>query len=509
MLRWLERLGPEWTVIHSLGVLNHPFKQWAEVDAVVVGPPGVLVLEVKGGRVARRQGVWEFTDRTGRTTRRREGPFDQAGGAHGAIRRVLLDSGALGRSQCSGYAVLLPDVTLGGQPSDATRNVLLDASSAWSAPSGVLTRWCRYWAGRTGNTGPLSTDDTAAVVEALRGDLDLRPALSLVAEDIEQELTRLTQEQGRVLRAATDLPRLAVAGRAGTGKTLLAQAEAQRLAAGGRRVLLTCSSPVLAGHLARAVGADVEVGAYDPVSGQADGVRLDKYDAVVVDETQDIGVAWVELVKRYADGGRDSGTWRLFYDPEQDLIGLPLDLTSALPDSAVRLKLTLNCRNTQQIAVATSILTRTQLDVEAPVPGPEVVARWWSTAEEHLQILAEEVRGLTESLPPGRIAVLTRHPLPARAVGAFRATSGVPVRRLSSGHGDAVTVATAEEFKGLEADAVVVAEINSLDTPTDRRHAYVACTRARAHLTMLLHESARNAYREGARWFGRMLTTRT
>ncbi|GAA1840659.1 hypothetical protein GCM10009772_17920 [Pseudonocardia alni subsp. carboxydivorans] len=510
VLDWLARLGDEWTVLHSLGVLNHPFKRWAEIDVLVIGPPGLLVLEVKGGRIARRQGVWEFTDRTGRTTRRREGPFDQAGGAHGAIRRTLIEAGALARSQSSGYAVILPDVTLGGGVYDADVNILLDASSAWSHPARVLTRWCGYWSDRTGQADGLSQGDVESIVEALRGDLDLRPALSLVADDVEEELTRLTRQQGRVLSAAAENPRLLVSGRAGTGKTLLAMAEANRLAQDGRRVLLACSSPVLARRLS-GIGSDarVDVRHYDRRTAAVSGAGNTTYDAVVIDEAQDLGPSWANLVETHADGGRVHGTWRLFHDPEQDLLGLPGDLTQALPSGVSRISLTLNCRNTRQIAVAASLLTRTQLDVEAPVTGAAVEMRWWDEPDARADLLAAEVRALARSLPLPRIAVLTRNPIPDSELAALRRASGVPVRRLAAtAHESAVVVATAEEFKGLEASAVVVL-IDSLAGPTDRRHAYVACTRARAHLTLLLHESTRAAYSEGARWFGRMLTSRT
>jgi DNA polymerase III delta prime subunit len=508
VLNWLGRLGDEWTVLHSLGVLNHPFKRWAEVDALVIGPPGVLVLEVKGGRVARRQGIWEFTDRAGKVTRRREGPFDQAGGTHGAIRRFLVDAGALGRAQCSGYAVLLPDVTLGGRSSDVDENVLLDASSSWAAPARVLTRWSRYWAGRTGQADRLSSQDIRAVVDALRGDLDLRPALSLVADQVEEELTRLTHEQGRVLRAAAENPRLLVSGRAGTGKTVLAMAEARQFTGEGRQVLLVCTNPVLARQLARAaVGSGVEVGVYDRRTGTVSGATKHGYDAVIVDEAQDLGPSWTKLMSTYAKGGPDNGTWRLFHDPEQDLLGLPADLTNNLPSSTLRVALTLNCRNTREIAVAASLLTRTQLDVEAPVPGAEVEMRWWEESGTHASLLAAELRTLAESLPAHRIAVLTRSPLSDSSIAALRDEAGVALRRLSEPGSDSVVVATAEEFKGLEASAVI-AGIASLEEPTDRRHAYVACTRARAHLTLLLHESVRGAYSEGARWFGQMLTSR-
>jgi hypothetical protein len=522
VLDWLSRLDDQWAVVHSLGVLNHPFKRWAEVDALVIGPPGLIVLEVKGGRVARRNGIWEYTDRAGQVTRKREGPFDQAGGAEGAVRRFLVDRGALRRDQCSGFAVALPDVTFGGQSPDVLPEVLLDASSSWSAPDRVLTRWCRYWGERTGFSGRLTSADVECVVDALRSDLDLRPSLSLLATEVDRELTRATEEQDRVLASAVDNPRLVVAGRAGTGKTMLAVAEARRLAGEGRRVLLSCSSPPLAQRLRAALGDidDIVVQTYDGPSRDrlssvvaaleptVGGPSLPLFEAVVVDEAQDLGPGWREVLDARLVGGADEGTWRLFLDPAQDLAGGPTDARADLPASAARMRLTRNCRNTRQIAVIASMLTRTELDAEAPVTGPDVVKHWWSNREDHDRFVAEELRQLAGTLPPEDVAVLTRHPMARDRRAALARTSGVRLTSLAEARPGAAVVATAEEFKGLEAVAVVVADVDSLGELADRRHCYVACTRARVSLTVLLHESVRGTYDEGASWFGQVLTRR-
>src|SRR5712692_1544581 len=74
-----DGLSDSWTVLHSLGVIGHRAKPWAEVDFVLVGPPGVFCLEVKGGRVQRHEGMWFFTDRFDPVTTKREGPFEQVG----------------------------------------------------------------------------------------------------------------------------------------------------------------------------------------------------------------------------------------------------------------------------------------------------------------------------------------------------------------------------------------------------------------------------------------------
>ena len=46
-------LGPDWIVLHSLNLADGSTrKKWCEGDFLIIGPPGILVLEVKGGRIA-------------------------------------------------------------------------------------------------------------------------------------------------------------------------------------------------------------------------------------------------------------------------------------------------------------------------------------------------------------------------------------------------------------------------------------------------------------------------
>jgi hypothetical protein len=63
----LENLEMEdgWTALHSLNVSEHQYKQWCELDFVIVGPEGIIVLEVKGGGVECKDGIWHFTNRIG------------------------------------------------------------------------------------------------------------------------------------------------------------------------------------------------------------------------------------------------------------------------------------------------------------------------------------------------------------------------------------------------------------------------------------------------------------
>ena len=56
-----------WFAMHSLSLPRHEYKRFGEIDFVVCGPEGLFVLEVKGGGVSCHDGVWETTDRYGKT----------------------------------------------------------------------------------------------------------------------------------------------------------------------------------------------------------------------------------------------------------------------------------------------------------------------------------------------------------------------------------------------------------------------------------------------------------
>src|SRR5436190_8158216 len=103
-------LDDSWIALHSLGLVTHPRKPWAEVDFVLVGPPGIFCLEVKGQLVSRRDGKWVFTNRNGVESIKQEGPFEQVGTAAAALTQsVIARIPPVGRSVI-GYGVVMPDI---------------------------------------------------------------------------------------------------------------------------------------------------------------------------------------------------------------------------------------------------------------------------------------------------------------------------------------------------------------------------------------------------------------
>ena len=113
---WLENdpATDDWIVLHSLGLSRHEKLLYGEVDFVVLAPRyGVFCLEVKGGRVARADGFWEFTNRYGETNRKVRGPFDQARDGMFALMKEIKArfSHEAGYSTLLfGYGAIFPDI---------------------------------------------------------------------------------------------------------------------------------------------------------------------------------------------------------------------------------------------------------------------------------------------------------------------------------------------------------------------------------------------------------------
>ena len=58
-------------------------------------------------------------------------------------------------------------------------------------------------------------------------------------------------------------------------------------------------------------------------------------------------------------------------------------------------------------------------------------------------------------------------------------------------HSRRITYSSIYRYKGLEASAVVITDVDALDTPAQRSLLYVGCTRALQRLVILAHEKVR------------------
>lgn len=105
----------DWIVLHSLGISNHNRVLFGEVDFFVLAPRlGLYALEVKGGRIKRKEGIWHFTNKYGKTGTKSRGPFEQA--KEGAFSIVGMIKERLDKEHEDlediffGFGVMFPDI---------------------------------------------------------------------------------------------------------------------------------------------------------------------------------------------------------------------------------------------------------------------------------------------------------------------------------------------------------------------------------------------------------------
>ena len=541
-------LDGRWTVLHSLGFIGHPRKPWAEIDFVLVGPPGVFCLEVKGGRVSREGGSWVFTDRHGRATAKKEGPFDQVGSATAALRKTMFQRiSGIGRAPIQ-YGVITPDIVWTVDGPDTPKTLVCDSDDMRASfavyMERLVTHWQRWLRGTGRRVAGLDSEYRSAAVDLLRGDFDLRPSLSDQLGLVESELIRLTDQQYRTVEGLALNDKAVVSGGAGTGKTLLALNEAKREAAKGKRVLLTCFNRRLADHMSEALSGLDSVTVRHMHGLMAELIRkanlqsrlpdadesslfdvyypelaaealleideLGNFEALVVDEGQDLLVnSYLDLLDCLLLGGLSNGRWRMFLDHKQNLYRAeePFALTRLHGYMPTQFELTVNCRNTAPIAMATSLFAETPLDEISDVEGPEVSVRWFDETSQQVGMLSSIIDELRkEKIRTEQVVVLCSKRLehagiPGRlpdGTEMWETSKPRPRRR----HVEYSTIAS---FKGLEREAVIVVGIDDLRSDDARVSLYVGLSRARGILVPLVAESQRENYRKLSNLLGRRI----
>jgi len=539
-----DGLPETWTVLHSLGVMGHRTKAWAEIDFVLVGPSGIYCLEVKGGRVSRHDGLWTFTDRFGRLNTKREGPFEQVGTATAVLRRTLFDRFPWVREVALGFGVAMPDIRFEASGVDIDKEVVYDAVDTEKPIKAYLERLVEHWRRRTIDQRgrppkQLTPQQVVQCVAAIRPDFDLRVSLRAAVGVAKNELLRLTEEQFGVLDGLVDNPRVIVRGGAGTGKTLLAVEEAKRAAAHGSRVFYCCFNKGLAEHvrLVLADGPQVVVetihgfmgttvrraGMEDRIASGAPGDLYETvlpnlateallegdgppFDVLICDEGQDLlRPAYLDVLDCAVVGGLRSGSWRFFLDPLQDIFeASDQSQVQRLRDlGPAQYRLTVNCRNTEPIAVGTGLLAGMAVTEVMKVTGPEVEYVWYESDPQLRKSLVNSInRVLSEKIDSRDMVILSPRRFDRSAVRDGLERVGARLVNDSIPRPGELRFMTIHSFKGLESDVVFLIDIDDLEAPTLRSAVYVGASRARAILCVFLSTACRPSFLAHAEHYG-------
>ncbi|NOK00999.1 MULTISPECIES: nuclease-related domain-containing DEAD/DEAH box helicase [Myxococcus] len=390
-------------------------------------------------------------------------------------------------------------------------------------------------------------EQCGALTQLLRPQFEAHESAVAWARRVDGELRRFTEDQYRYVRAAGEHPRLLVRGPAGSGKTFLAIETAKREAQWPRpqdflgpprggasgHILLACYTRLLGAWLKEAVKdvPGIKAGTLHrhmmDVCGMAEappdagedfwsrelpGRALDRLletpgpyqlDALVIDEAQDLlAPTYLEFLDLSLKGGLAEGRWAFFGDFERQAIHASPEVVQSGMNTLLqgkdvaRLQLRENCRNTPRIAALVQLLGGLEPGYDRVLrPDDQVdhrIERYSTLAEQRQRLLASMDRLLVAGLREQDIVVLSPRADDSSVAGLLHSAGHRqlrPLRKSTSAGG--LGFGTIHAFKGLEARAVILTDIEEIADLGSQALLYVGVTRAQNHLTILMNNSLR------------------
>ena len=489
---------------HSLKPTRHPYKRFPEIDFVVCGPEGLYVLEVKGGRIACRDGIWEYRDRNDQVSRSQESPFRQAETAlrglmdtlHTGLPASVLDPVG------TGYGVVFPDCNWRENGAEWEPAMLADRRRSMNM-EGWLRNLFQHWHARGKPSRRLDDSALTTIENFLRPHVDASTSEDAVplryqVQDAGRRIERLTDDQMRMADVAEANPRVLCAGGAGTGKTFLAERLARLWAEEGLNVALVCRSPWLRHFLASRLSMPgLTISLIGGVRLDCRRAGLDRFDALIVDEGQDLfDSTSIETLDRILAGGLETGRWCWFHDLNNQSLTADFDqraknyLESLDP---VRIPLRINCRNTRVILEWIQDALGADLGTRGAGSGPQVRRHIAGSRKDAAECVAREIVELVDigGLAPGSVTILSPFDYAESCLVDISSSAESHIRRLDEysmrgTSGDKVGFARIDEFKGLENEAIIVVDLPVSDQVRGGSAAhYVAMSRARSVLSVI------------------------
>lgn len=517
------RLSDEYHVFHGVAWQARTGQYGArdgEADFIILHPDcGILVMEVKSGVIAYDgiSGAWR------QNSHEMKNPFEQAKSSRYHLQRTLQENSYWrGKDIVLGHAVAFPHVVTLNTPLtlQAPQTIIFDQRNLQD-PASWFNKAFAYYQGET-HRDVIDSYGLNYLIDMLAPVRELKSLMSLDFQAESMALVELTGAQYRVLDTLAWQARAAVAGCAGSGKTMLAAEKARRLAAQGWRVLLTCFNRNLADFLRedylleRPSSLDIfhfHKLALDIVkrSGQLTHKygRLQyeeekffkyelpdmlataaeqlgaHYDAIIVDEGQDfLPEWWLPLQMLLRDP--DNGTFYIFYDDNQNIYG------GVRENSGLTLTFPLveNCRNTRKIHEMVQQFYQADHTIISRGPSGRAVQLLPYTDKHTLvKALGATLHELVsqEQVDPADIVILSPKSAAKselsriQKVGNFQLTTNWDIDN------NEVFYTTIHSFKGLESPVIILVEIGEPGSLISDELLYVGFSRARNHLVIICH----------------------
>lgn len=500
----LASLSEDYYVFHSFRITDtrEGIFHESETDFVILNrTKGVICLEAKAGQVRYENGCWLYGSGI---PMHNGGPFNQASANKYKPMRYISDSNmAFVLEKCKFFhAVWFPSVsndrlrsmTL---PSEGDK-ILVLTKEALSDPEEFIDRVYALELPSRVQTNLSEFECKRLVREIFCPQFNVFPSASFEADLKKIVFHRLLDEQAGILDFLDEQLTAAVNGAAGTGKTMIAVEKARRHAAFGEKVLFLCFNTQLKDYLENNYAR--EFVSYYTIAGFAckicNTARPDykelkskledyyisgsfPYKHVIIDEGQDFGSEAIEetdiiqLIHDIIVDTDQGGTFYVFYDRLQLIQAR--EMPKFISDLDCRLTLYRNCRNTENIAVTSlrPITERKPRVFDGAVKGAPAKLHFCDSVQsehERIDVIIDELAadGYRD------IVILTCK---------TEATSVLSNSVKGGRYRNKYLFTTCRKFKGLEADVVVLVDVDKTTFEQDNVLLfYVGTSRARIKL---------------------------
>ena len=539
----LEKLDDSYIVFHSLNLPEHVNKIKGEIDFVVVCKYGILCLEVKGGYVERTDGMWKFTDKNGNSNKKSEGPYEQVEGNMYSLMKYLKNK--LGehdniiKTQFANAVVFTDIEDFNLKDIEFKKEITIDKNKLdKNNIETIIKEVFKYYAERNNEIyhyyrRELSKSDIEKLSRLFREDFGYVYSLSKEIGDIEKQIVELTEKQKEAFRDMEDNDRIILKGNGGTGKTLILYEQAIRKSIGGKKVLFLCFNRKLVNFLNKKLQSEEEeirknieiyqihsylikklkeIGVNLENKGQKDFFEKElpstflkyeykKVDVLIIDEAQDLlNYNYIDTLDLMLEKGLKNGNWYMALDPEQNLYNLQFTEVYEYIKMEIRptiKKLNDNCRNTKQISYQNELLTGIEQSKNEVIYGQDVRNIKYKDNEEQKEKIREIIKKLKENrIDLNKVVILSKYKFENSVFRGENFLKDICKLKFIDEfmEGEGVTFSTIHSFKGLEAPIIILCDVDELNKRSNQLLNYVAISRSKELLYILLNEDAFSQY---------------
>lgn len=510
----IDHCDDNWIIVPKIPITVD--KKDAEIDVALVSfDHGVVLVEVKGGRIGVEAGQWSSHGK------KIKNPVEQAMKSKHALLKRLGHLRIDLRGVFISHAVAFPDIVDfpdEGVGMDCPRDIVLTGTD--------LTRADAALAHMTRDVGPIPLDNLKALLRALRPDVTDTQIDGRYVRGTSQRITKVSYDRLGPVIGLDENIRIFVRGAAGTGKTFVASRWAARALRRGERTLFVCYNKFLGEEIARRMDASADeqenlpalrvgsfhavanaiLGSYAPAVPQAADQEFwdtaharaltdnkahiqERYDTIIIDEGQDFKPSWFDALQGFLEDP-DNGRFFVMADEKQTIFADGWQP----PKGYTTLTLTKNVRNTQRISSVVRRFGGAEAMESSPA-GPEVEFTRVGGMKEVRKAVGRSITSAVEvmGIPRSQIVVLVPHradrdTLLAEPIG------GIELSRWNDRDEDKILCETIQSTKGLERSAVILV---NLDEAPDATLTYIGASRAVAFLSVVGTQSLIDQFAPG------------